>query len=445
MTTSHVFENGMSVNKAGGGDSSSLSGIHVLAKPIGALCNLDCEYCFYREKEAFFPKDERYRMSDEVLAIYIAEYVAAQPTPAVEFVWHGGEPTLVGLNFFRKVVSLQQPYKAQKTIRNSLQTNGMRLDDEWCAFLKEHDFLVGLSLDGPKEIHDRYRKDKQGRGTFDRVLAAAKLLQQHQVEFNVLACVSKETAYQPLEVYRFFREQGFNYIQFTPVIERLPDAATKAEGLCLAKPAALDHQEPNREVTSWTVEPEAYGDFLIAIFEEWVRHDVGTVFVVNFDWALNAWCGFGSPVCIFARRCGKALALEHNGDLYACDHYVYPEYLLGNLREQPLGDLLEKSLSSGFGAHKELTLPRQCRECGVKEACWGGCPKHRFTLTQDGEPGLHYLCIGYKKFFCHIRKYLKAMSTLLEHNLPVSMVMQAIEQPLMVALCTEKSGEKYKN
>ena len=385
MQHSNISENGMSDHKAEGGNAPGLSGIHVLAKPIGALCDLNCDYCFYLEKEALFSKDKRYRMSDEVLSAYIAEYVAAQPTPVVEFVWHGGEPTLMGLDFFRKVVDLQRPYQTQKIIRNSLQTNGMRLNDEWCAFFKEEDFLIGLSLDGPKEIHDRYRKDKQGRGTFDRVMAAARLLQQHQVEFNVLACVGKETARHPLEVYRFFREAGFNYIQFTPIIERLPDMATKAQGLSLARPAILDHQEPNQQVTPWTVEPEAYGDFLIAIWEEWVRHDVGTLFVMNFDWALNAWCGQGSPVCIFAQRCGQAVALEHNGNVYACDHYVYPEYLLGNIQTQSLAQMVEQSLSNGFGAHKETRLPRQCRECEVKEACWGGCPKHRFTMTQDGE------------------------------------------------------------
>jgi uncharacterized protein len=407
-------------------------GLHVLAKPIGSICDIACDYCFYLEKRELFPRGQSFKMSDEVLARYIEQYVAAQPTPVVEFVWHGGEPTLLGLDFFRRVVELQQPFRGVKEIRNSLQTNALRLDDEWCAFFKANDFFIGVSLDGPREIHDRYRKDRKGQGTFDRVMDGVRLLRKHGVEFNALACVGRETAKHPLEVYRFFRGEGIRYVQFTPIIEREADADTQAIKLWLARPAVLGRPEPNTRVTPWTVEPEAYGDFLIAIYEEWVRHDVGTMFVMNFEWALTAWLGEPSPVCIFSRQCGRAVALEHDGTVFACDHYVYPEYRLGNVRDDTLGAMVERSVAGGFGPHKETTLPRYCQQCEVREACWGGCPKHRFAVTPDGEPGLHYLCAGYKKFFRHIRKYLRAMATLIENDLPVSAVMQAVDGPLIV-------------
>ncbi len=417
-------------------------GIHVLAKPIGPVCDIACDYCFYLEKRELFRRGEHFKMSDEVLARYIEQYIESQPTPVVEFVWHGGEPTLLGVDFFRRAVELQRPFRGRKEIRNSLQTNALRLDDEWCRFFKENDFLVGVSLDGPREIHDRYRRDRHGAGTFDRVMAGVRRLQAHGVEFNVLACVGRETAGRPLEVYRFFKEIGASFIQFTPVIEREPDAETQAIGLWLARPAELGRPEPNTRVTPWTVVPEAYGDFLIAIYEEWVRKDVGKVFVMNFEWALSAWLGAQSPVCIFARQCGRAVAMEHDGSVFACDHYVYPEYRLGNVLADDLGAMVERSVASGFGPHKELSLPRCCRECEVKEACWGGCPKHRFALAPDGEPGLHYLCVGYKKFFRHIRKYLRAMTTLIENDLPAAMVMQAIDTPLIIARPPRAGGQR---
>jgi serine-type anaerobic sulfatase-maturating enzyme len=413
-------------------------GMHVLVKPIGPVCDIKCEYCFYLEKRALFDRDERYRMPDDVLAAYIAQYVESQPTPVAEFVWHGGEPTLLGADFFRRVVELQRPHRGRKEIRNSMQTNGMRLDDEWCRFFKDNDFLVGVSLDGPKEIHDRYRKTLHGNGTFDGVMKGIRLLREHEVNFNVLACVGRETAHHPLEIYRFFRDEGIKYIQFTPIVERDADPSTHVIKLWLAKPASFDRQETNTKVTPWSVDPEVYGDFLIAIMEEWVRHDVGSVFVMNFEWALNSWIGNGSPVCIFSRQCGRAVAMEHNGDVFACDHYVYPEYRLGNVLDGNLGDMVERSVASGFGPHKEHSLPRWCRECDVLEACWGGCPKHRFATSPHGEPGLHYLCAGYKKFFRHSRKYLRAMTTLLENGLPVSYVMQAVDGPLIISRTSVK-------
>jgi len=413
------------------------SGLHVVAKPIGSACNLDCAYCFYLEKQALYGDGEDFRMPDEVLAAFVRSYISSQSTPVVEFVWQGGEPTLLGLDFFRRVIELQRPFTQFKTITNSVQTNGTLLDDEWCRFLKDQNFMVGLSLDGPREIHDRYRRDRQGYGSFDAVMRGLRLLQKHGVEYNVMASVARETARQPLEVYHFFKEQGVEFIQFVPIIERPPAVAELTLGLSLAGPAVLDREEGNAEVTPWSVLPEEYGDFLIAIYEEWVRFDVGTTFVMNFEWALNAWLGQPSPVCVHARQCGRSVVIEHNGDLFACDHYVYPQHRLGNLLTDDLGGMVQTSLKSGFGVCKESALPRWCRECEVLAACQGGCPKHRFAQSHYGEPGLHYLCAGYNKFFRHIRKYLRAMTTLLEHGVPVSEVMKAVDGPLLIQTGTK--------
>jgi uncharacterized protein len=416
------------------GALSTGQGIHVVAKPDGPVCNLNCEYCFYLEKQALFGAGEQYRMSDEVLSAFITNYVISQPTPVVEFVWQGGEPTLLGLGFFNRVIELQKPFARQKKIANSLQTNGTLLTDEWCAFLKKNNFMVGISLDGPKGVHDRYRRDSKGAGTFDRAMRGLRLLQRHKVEHNVLACIARETANHPLEVYRFLRDAGVEFIQFTPVVERMPDACSMQYGLRLAGPATLNGMAQETEVTPWSVLPEKYGDFLIAIYEEWVRHDVGTVFVMNFEWALNAWIGNPSPVCIHAVQCGRCVVIEHNGDVYACDHCVYPEYRLGNIATDSLIQMVERSCKSGFGVAKETSLPGWCRECEVRAACQGGCPKHRFSKTFYGEPGLHYLCAGYRKFFLHIRKYLHAMTQLLGNGLPASYVMDAAKGPLVIKL-----------
>ncbi len=412
----------------------ALQGIHVVAKPIGPVCNLGCTYCFYLEKQALFSPGEQYRMSDDVLSAFITHYITSQPTPVVEFVWQGGEPTLLGIDFFKRVIKLQKPFAKQKTITNSLQTNGTLLTEKWCRFLKKHNFAVGLSLDGPQEIHDRYRCDRKGKGSFDKVMQGLKLLQEHKIEYNVMACVARETARKPLDVYRFLRDQGVEFIQFSPVVERMPDARSRRHGLRLSEPASLGKDEQRTEVTPWSVIPDEYGDFLIDIYEEWVRHDVGRVFVMNFEWALNAWIGNPSPVCIHAKQCGRSLALEHNGDVYACDHCVYPEYRLGNILTEALPGLAQRSRRSGFGVSKETALPRWCRECDVLAACQGGCPKHRFAKTYYGEPGLHYLCPGYRKFFLHIRKYLRVMTQLIEHGLPASHVMDAINGPLVIKL-----------
>ena len=364
----------------------------------------------------------------------LTENMLMSPTPEVAFVWQGGEPTLLGIDFFKRVVELQRPFARLKTISNSLQTNGILLTDEWCAFLKKNNFMVGISLDGPKEIHDRYRRDRAGKGTFDTVMRGLRLLQKHKVDYNVLACVARETAKHPLDVYRFFRNEGVEFIQFSPVVERVPDARSRKHGLRLAEPASLDKSEEQTEVTPWSVIPEEYGDFLIAIYEEWVRKDVGKVFVMNFEWALNAWIGNPSPVCVHAEQCGSSLVLEHNGDVYACDHCVYPEYRLGNVLADALPVLAGRSRQSGFGIAKEIALPKWCRECKVLAACRGGCPKHRFEMSNYKEPGMQYLCAGYRKFFMHIRKYCHAMTQLLENGLPVSYVMDAVKGPLVIKL-----------
>jgi serine-type anaerobic sulfatase-maturating enzyme len=416
-------------------------GIHALAKPVGSSCNIRCDYCFYLEKENLYPAQENLGMPDEVMKAYIKNYIHSQPAPDVEFVWHGGEPTLRGIDFYRRVVLCQKPYLASKKISNSIQTNGTLLTDEWCEFFKQNGFLVGLSLDGPEDIHDRYRRNRAGQPTFRNTVRGLGLLKKWGVAFNVLACVGRETACRPLDVYHFLKEQGAAFIQFTPVIERLPDQKAVGYGLRFAMPSALEKREPNTQVTSWTVEPEKYGEFLIAIFDEWVRKDVGKVFVMNFEWVLNAAMGYGSPICVFARQCGRAVAVEHNGDVYACDHYVYPEYRLGNLLRDNLAQMVQSSVDNGFGPHKENTLPRCCRECDVLKACWGGCPKHRFMQSPQGEPGLHYLCAGYKNFFRHSAKYMIAFRKLIELDLEPAYIMRAVGRPLVIPP-GEKTGHR---
>ncbi len=422
--------------------ASQTAGLHVVAKPVGSICNLNCDYCFYLEKQSLYDEGANFRMSDDVLVAFIRTYIKSQPTPVVEFVWQGGEPTLFGLDFYRRVIELQAPYVGQKTIRNSLQTNSTLLDDEWCLFLKQHNFMVGLSLDGPKEVHNRYRKDRHGKGSFEEVIRGLRLLQKHGVEYNVMASVGRETARRPLETYRFLKEEGVEFIQFIPIIERLPGSAEQQLGLDLAGPAVLDRDETNVTVTDWSVLPEEYGDFLNAIYEDWVRNDVGKTFVMNFEWALNAWIGNPSPVCIHAKRCGRSVVIEHNGDLFACDHYVYPNYRLGNILKDDLFTIVDKSCQEGFGVEKETALPRWCQECEVLVACQGGCPKHRFARSPYEEPGLHYLCVGYRKFFTHISKYLRAMGTLLEHGFPASEVMKSVDGPLVLNLEARDSDQR---
>lgn len=390
--------------------SPATANFHVMAKPIGPICNLDCTYCYYLEKEGLFPKGENFRMAPEVLETYIREYIASQKTPEVTFAWQGGEPTLLGLDYFRRVVELQRRHAGGRKINNTLQTNGTRLNAEWCRFFREHEFLIGLSIDGPRELHDAHRRDKGGKPTFDRVMQGMNLLKDYGVEFNTLTVVNRLNVARPLEVYDFLREAGSGYLQFIPLVERLPTAASAA-GLDFAEPP--EPGQPESPVTDWSVPAEAYGDFLIAIFEAWVRRDVGRVFVQMFDVSLGIWSGHGPGLCLFLPDCGEALAVEHNGDIYSCDHFVYPKYKLGNVMNESLAALVNSAQQRAFGGAKSDRLPKYCRDCEVRFACHGECPKHRFLTTPDGEPGLNYLCAGYKKFFRHIDPFMRRMSELL--------------------------------
>lgn len=387
---------------------------HVMAKPSGSACNLACSYCFYLEKEHLYPNARDMRLSSDMLDRFIRDYIAAQPGPEVSFAWQGGEPTLMGLDFFREVVALQQRYSQGKRVENAFQTNGVLLDDNWGAFLAKHEFLVGISIDGPRELHDAYRVNKGGRGTFDQVMAGLQVLKKHGVAFNTLSCVHRKNVQHPLEVYQFLREVGSGYVQFIPIVERAapPDAANS--GLWLASPpAASDGGQIDRHVTPWSVQPAAYGAFLSKIFDEWVQHDVGRVFVQQFDVALASWLGEPPGLCVFSKNCGRGLAMEHNGDVYSCDHYVYPAYRLGNLAETSLAEMVDSPRQQEFGRAKSESLPQYCRECPVRFACHGGCPKYRFLRTPTGEAGLNYLCAGYRRFFTHVDPAMQTMAALL--------------------------------
>ncbi len=429
---------------------------HVMTKPIGPICNLDCKYCFYLEKEKLYPDERKWKMSDEVLDKYIREYIEQQSAPRVDFAWQGGEPTLLGVGYFRKVVELQKKYANGKEIHNAFQTNGTLLDDEWGQFLAENQFLVGLSIDGPRHLHDHYRVDKKQNGTFDEVVRGLNVLKKHQVEFNTLTVVNRVNSRHPLEVYRFLRDIGSGFIQFIPLVERQAPTRLKVLGFDLADPPepGMEH-DPDSPVTPWSVESHQYGRFLCDIFDEWVRTDVGRVFVQLFDVALGNWMGLGASLCLFAETCGSALAIEHNGDLYACDHYVYPQYRLGNIMNQSLGQMVQSEQQTKFGRDKRDTLPEYCKKCEVRFACNGECPKHRFIKTPDGEDGLNYLCPAYKKFFNHIDPFLRTMAQLLRAGQPAAAIMPRLAAqrhsvqttaapPGRNDPCPCGSGKKYK-
>jgi uncharacterized protein len=392
---------------------------HLLAKPTGAICNLDCKYCFFLSKEALYPGSS-FRMTDEVLEAYVKQLIEAHKTPEVTIAWQGGEPTLMGLDFFQRAVELADRYKKPgQTIQHTIQTNGTRLDDDWGAFFKQHNFLVGLSVDGPRDLHDTYRVDKGGKGSFDQVMRGWEHLNRHRVDVNILCTVHTANADQPLRVYRFFRDElGARYLQFIPIIERATETLLPlanqgwSERPDRTRPL---YQQAGELVTERSVKPEQYGRFLIAIFEEWVRRDVGQVYVQTFDATLGSWIGQYS-LCIFSPTCGNALALEHTGDLYSCDHYVEPDYKLGNITETPMVEMVASPRQRRFGQDKLDTLPRYCQECDVRFACNGECPRNRFLHTPDGEPGLNYLCAGYKLFFNHVRQPMTVMADLLRRD-----------------------------
>jgi uncharacterized protein len=426
----------------------STSDFHVLAKPIGPICNLDCKYCFYLEKESLYPQVEKWAMRDDVLESYIRQYIEAHDTPVVNFAWQGGEPTLLGVDFFRRVVELEQRYANGKQIANAFQTNGVLLNDAWAEFFLEYQFLIGISIDGPRELHDAYRVDKGGQPTFDRVMRGIETMQRHKVDFNTLTTVHRANADSPLEVYRFLKENGSGFMQFIPIVERIAHQVT-AEGLRLIPP---DFAGPAK-VAPWSVEPRQFGRFLCTIFDEWVRRDVGRTFVQLFDISLELWTGMEASLCIFRKQCGAALAIEHSGDLYSCDHFVYPENRLGNIMDSALAALAGSEQQQKFGEAKETTLPRYCRECDVRFACNGECPKHRFLTTPDGEPGLNYLCAGYKMFFHHIDPAMRFMASELAAERAPANVMRWVAEVDARArrgktgrndLCPCGSGRKFK-
>ncbi|MGB5100427.1 MAG: anaerobic sulfatase maturase [Methanothrix sp.] len=411
---------------------------HLLAKPTGALCNLGCKYCFFLSKKNLYPKSS-FRMSDELLETYIRQYIEAQKIPQATIAWQGGEPTLMGLDFFRRSIQYQQKYKRPNMIiHNTMQTNGTLLDGEWCEFFHENNFLIGLSLDGPRELHDAYRVDKAGNPTFDRVMKAARLLRKHKVDYNILTTVHAANADYPLEVYRFLRDEiKANFIQFIPIVERDNDTG---------------FQEGDR-VTDRSVKADQYGRFLISIFDEWVRKDVGKTYVQIFDVALAAWAGVAPGICAFSPTCGTAMALEHNGDMYSCDHFVEPKYLLGNIKEKSMAQLAGCRKQQKFGLDKLDTLPEYCRQCEVRFACNGECPKNRFIKTQSGETGLNYLCAGYKEFFRHVDGPMRFMAHELRHGRAPADIMSYMKNGQIAHVifkpgrndpCPCGSGLKYK-
>lgn len=385
---------------------------HVMAKAIGPKCNLDCQYCFYLEKEALFAKSERYRMPDELLERYIANYIESQPTELVSFAWQGGEPTLLGVPYFQKIVELQQKHAQGKRIENALQTNGTLLNDRWAEFLAANAFLVGVSIDGPEDLHNAYRIKRNGTGSFQDVLRGIRVLQKHGVEWNSLTCVNAVNSKQPLKVYKFLKGIGSRHMQFIPIVERRPNAAAQALGLDLSTPPDLENGDADPDMMPWSVQARDYGNFLNAIFDTWVRKDVGKVFVQLFEVSFAKWIGSPGGLCIFAETCGDAVALEHDGSIYSCDHYVYPEFKLGNVADSPLSEMLNSDQQRKFGRDKFETLPRKCLECAYRPACNGGCPKHRSITTKDGEPGLNYLCDAYYRFFKHADPFFQTMGDL---------------------------------
>jgi uncharacterized protein len=390
---------------------------HVLVKPSGATCNLACSYCFFLDKELLYP-GSKFRMTEETLEVYIRQLIETHRSNNVTVAWQGGEPTLMGVDFYRKAIQFQEKYRRPgMTFENTMQTNGTLLNDEWCQFFKENNFLIGLSLDGPRHLHDTFRVDKGGAGTFDKVMRGLRLLQKHRVEYNILVTVNRVTGDHPKEIYRFLRDEvRTSWIQFIPVIERV-------------NPDGHNLIQVGNQVSQRSVRPEQFGRFLIQVFDEWVYNDVGRIFVQTFEAAVRNWMHLPtSGMCVFEKTCGYGLALEHNGDLYSCDHFVEPNYLLGNIKKEHMIELVGSERQYQFGQDKFDSLPKYCLECPVLFACNGECPKNRFTKTPDGEDGLNYLCAGYKAFFQRADEPMKIMAMLLSSGRPASDVMQILEK-----------------
>ena len=412
---------------------------HVLTKPIGPVCNLKCEYCFYLGKTSLYPEREQYRMSDEVLERLTRQYIECQPpeTREVNFAWQGGEPTLMGLDFFKQAVACQKKYaRPGMRITNALQTNGTRLTDEWGPFLRDSEFLIGLSLDGPEKLHDKYRKDRRGRGSFAAVMKGLEVLQRHQVEYNALVVVQSDNGKHPREVYDFVLEIGCQYMQFIPIVEKLDDG----------------------KVSHRSVGPEQFGRFLNTVFDRWRLGDIGRIYVQHFDLMLGLAMGYPASLCVHSEVCGRNVALEHNGDLFDCDHFVFPENKLGNITQQSMTDMLDGPQAVAFGLDKRKGLPDVCGRCKFLRFCNGGCPAHRCATTPDGQSGWNYLCEGYRTFFTHSLKYFVAMAECLRRRLPASRYGEFMapatlgapagerpRKPGRNAPCPCGSGKKYKH
>lgn len=395
--------------------------LYVMLKPAGALCNLACDYCYYLEKAKLYQESPKHVMSDELLEKFIEEYVNSQTMQEVLFTWHGGETLMRPLSFYRKAQALQKRYARGRQIVNCIQTNGTLLTDEWCRFFHDNQWLVGISIDGPQEFHDEYRKNKQGRPSFVKVMQGINLLKKHNVEWNAMAVVNDYNADYPLEFYHFFKELDCHYIQFAPIVERI---APHADGRHLA---AVD-EESKEGLADFSITPRQWGNFLCSIFDEWVRQDVGNYYIQLFDSTLANWVGEQPGICTLAKTCGHAGVMEFNGDVYSCDHFVFPQYKLGNIYSNTLAEMMYGERQQKFGQAKYTALPAQCKKCPYLFACNGECPKNRFCKTADGEPGLNYLCQGYYRFFDHAAPYMDFMKRELQANRAPANVMEAIRR-----------------
>ena len=390
--------------------------MYVMAKPVGAACNLQCSYCYYLEKSRLYDASSQL-MNDEMLELFIREYIHSQTTLEVLFTWHGGEPLLRPISFYERALELQRQYANGRRIANCIQTNATLIDDEWCEFFRKNNFLVGVSIDGPQMMHDSLRTSRRGESSYRDVMRGLRLLNRHRVEWNAMATVNAANVEHPLEFYRFFRDElECQFLQFTPVVERRYMSGGESRMMHAA--------EPSGELVPYSVTAEQWGRFLCAIFDEWVRHDVGRMFVQLFDSTLANWVGEAVGVCTMSKYCGHAAVIEHNGDVYSCDHFVFPEYKLGNLNEKSLSEMMYGRQQSEFGEAKHNTLPRQCRECKYEFACHGECPRNRFLMTADGEPGLNYLCKGYHAFFSHAATAMDYMRRQLQQGRPPANVMK---------------------
>ena len=394
--------------------------LYVMLKPAGAHCNLACKYCYYLEKNKLYPTAQRHLMSDEMLEQFTREYIEAQTMNQVLFTWHGGEPLLRSIDFYRKALSLQQKYAGGRRIDNVIQTNGTLLTDEWCEFFAQNHWLVGISIDGPQPDHDHYRLTAAGKPSWKKVMLGIKLLKKHGVEWNAMAVVNAYNANHPLEFYRFFKENGCQFLQFTPIVERL---TRHEDGRTLASLADKDEIS----LSEASVAPEQWGYFLCAIFDEWVRKDVGRIFVEIFDCTLANWMGISPGICAYSKECGHAGVMEHNGDVYSCDHFVFPEYKLGNIRDHSLIDMLYGEQQQEFSRLKHSSLPRQCKECDMEFACHGECPKNRFMKDKYGDSGLNYLCPGYYHYYQHVAPYMDYMKQELMSQRPPSNIMKVVQ------------------